>query len=470
MTSRVAILGTAVFLGLALWFVDGLLDYLIFYRGQGTLWELLVTNVPQHEIYIRLLILACFAGFGLVVAGVVGKLERSRRELRAGEQWFSTTLRSIGDAVVATDRQGRVTFLNPMAEKLTGWPEADARGRPCSEIFHIVDQATGQPAPDPVSWVIEQGRVVGLASNTVLKSRDGREIPIEDSGAIISDGRDRIGVVLVFHDIIERKKAEQERESLQKQLTHAQKMEALGTLSGGIAHEFNNILAVITGYAELALDEARAGRPAPGELKHILDSAGRAAGLITQILAFHRGGEAALGPLDLNQLVVTTASLLRNTLPRMVEVRLDLTGRDTLIRGDEMPLRQVLINLASNAKDAMPDGGVIVISTDLGEVHGEHCLACKKDFSGRFAVVGLKDTGQGMDAWTLDRIFDPFFTTKEVGQGTGLGLSAVYGILVAHAGHITCRSARGAGTEFRIYLPLAQESAFPIAGPEPDKG
>lgn len=457
MTSRAMILGTAVCLGLALWFVDGALDYLIFYRGQGTLWELLVTKVPHHEIYIRLLILACFTGFGLVVARVVAKLERSQRRLKAGEQWFSTTLRSIGDAVIATDRRGRVTFLNPMAERLTGWPEAEARGRQCSDIFHIIHEETRQPVSDPVTRVIKEGRVVGLANHTALVGRDGREIPIEDSGAPIMDAGGFIGVVLVFHDVSERKKAELERESLQKQLHQSQKMEALGTLSGGIAHEFNNILAVITGYAELALDEAKTGRPAPVELKHILDSAGRAAGLITQILAFSHTDEASLDVLDLNQVVLTTASLLRNTLPRMVEVQLELSEQKPTIRGDEMSLRQVLINLASNAKDAMPEGGTLRISTELADVSDRLCQACKERFAGRYAVINVKDNGQGMDAPTMERIFDPFFTTKDVGSGTGLGLSAVYGIMSRHSGHITCRSAVGEGTDFQIYLPLAHD-------------
>ncbi|MBU4604261.1 MAG: PAS domain S-box protein, partial [Proteobacteria bacterium] len=233
--TRNKIIALALFLGLFVWFVDSLLDYLWFYPG--SFWGLVITEVPAHELYIRLLILACFLAFGIVAGRIAERLQRVGADLADSRQWLATTLTSIGDAVIATDRLGRVSFLNPTAADLTGWPPDQAKGRPLTEVFKIINEHTLKPVTSPVDKVLQAGAVVGLANHTLLVAKDGRRLPIEDSGAPIKNKRGEVeGVVLVFRDVSRRRRVEEERARLDAQLRQSQKLEAIGTLAGGIAH------------------------------------------------------------------------------------------------------------------------------------------------------------------------------------------------------------------------------------------
>src|SRR5207253_7730506 len=216
---------------------------------------------------------------------------RQQRELLA------VTLSSIGDAVMATDSHGRITFLNPVAEALTGWPLQDALGQPCEAVFRLVHARTRQPLESPVAQVLRDSTVVGLAPQTVLLTRDGRELPIADLSAPIRNGGKRLqGVVVVFRDV-----SEQHR--LEAQLRQAQKMEALGTLAGGIAHDFNNILAAILGYSELVSFNIPPGTPEWHNLQQVLIAGERATRLVQQILAFSRQSEHKRQPVQLSPIV-----------------------------------------------------------------------------------------------------------------------------------------------------------------------
>jgi signal transduction histidine kinase len=255
------------------------------------------------------------------------------------------------------------------------------------------------------------------------------------------------------------KKAEEEKTRLEAQLVHAQKMEAVGTLAGGVAHDFNNILTAIIGYVNIILMKMEKGDPLRSYLDRILDSSERAAGLVRSLLAFSRKQIINPKPLDINSVVRNTEHLLTTFIGEDIEIRTVPAAGELVVLADAGHIEQVLINLATNARDAMPDIGVFsievsrtILNEDFYEKHGY-------GEPGEYALITVKDTGEGMDENTRDRIFEPFFTTKAAGKGTGLGLAMVYGIIKQHGGYITCSSLKGKGTTFDLYLPLVNAGA-----------
>jgi PAS domain S-box-containing protein len=367
----------------------------------------------------------------------------AERRLAESARRYATTLASIGDAVVATDPTGRITFLNPAAERLTGWPLAEAGGRPLVEVFRVVAEHTREPIENPATRVLQTGTVVGLANSTVLVARDGREYPIDDCAAPIHDDDGATsGVVLVFRDVTEDRRREDE-------LRQAQKMEAVGQLAAGIAHDFNNLLTVISGYCALLLDSFGSDSPWRGALAEMSRATDRAADLTRQLLAFGRKQLLQPKVLDLNQVVLDGLALLRRLIRENIELVTDLSPAPLLTKVDRGQLEQVIVNLVLNARDAMPDGGRLRLATGL--------------LAGRARLV-VADTGCGMDPRTRARIWEPFFTTKEVGKGTGLGLASVYGIVKQSGGDIEVQSELGRGSTFTITLPLTAEAA---PGPAP---
>ncbi|MFH1058411.1 MAG: ATP-binding protein, partial [Pseudomonadota bacterium] len=265
-------------------------------------------------------------------------------------------------------------------------------------------------------------------------------------------------------DITERVQHEEEKGRLEALLRQSQKMEALGTLSGGIAHDFNNILGVIMGYAEVAQLLSEQGQANRQEVGQIVRAAERARDLVRQILTFSRRVEASLRPLDINQVITQIADLLEHTLPKMIEVRCQLGKGLGLVNADANQLEQLFLNLANNAADAMPEGGQLVIETRLVDLDEEYSRCHLEMTPGRYVVIVVTDTGQGMEQATQEKMFEPFFTTKAVGKGTGLGLSTVFGIVKGHEGHIRCYSQPGLGTAFSVYLPSFDADCAPADG------
>jgi signal transduction histidine kinase/PAS domain-containing protein len=255
-------------------------------------------------------------------------------------------------------------------------------------------------------------------------------------------------------------RAEEDRIMLENQLRQAQKMEAIGTLAGGIAHDFNNILAAIMGYAEMALDDAKAGRADPQDLRQIITSAARARDLVQQILAFSRKTASQFMPLNLNQKVESVVEMLARMVPKDIAIKVDLSPGLAHIKGDAGQLEQVLMNLATNARDAMPDGGQLLIQTRDVFLDDDFCRQYLEVLLGPYVLLRVSDTGQGMDARTMENMYDPFFTTKDVGKGTGLGLSIIHGIVKSHGGHIFCQSQPGRGTTFDVCLPAISTGAL----------
>ena len=372
-----------------------------------------------------------------------------QRKLKESEQWLATTLKSIGDAVIATDTGKLITFINPVAEALTGWSQEEAIGKPLKDVFKIINEKTGKGAEDPATRVIREGVIVGLANHTVLIAKDGTKRPIDDSGAPLRDDKGRItGVVLVFRDITERK-------HLERQLLRALKMESIGTLAGGIAHDFNNLLMGILGNTSLMLLNADSSDINYNRLKSIEKQVESGSKLTAQLLGYARKGKYELKSIDLNQLVKDTSELFSRTR-KDISIYFKLEPDLLAVEADKGQIEQVLWNLYVNAADAMPDGGDFILKTVNAErKNRKGMLSVLKH--GKYVVLALTDTGIGMDKKTRERIFDPFFTTKEMGRGTGLGLASVYGIIKGHDGYIDVESRKGKGSTFSIYLPASEK-------------
>jgi len=364
---------------------------------------------------------------------------------------LTSTLASIGDAVVVTNRHGVVTFLNPVAETLAGWSCAHARGKRSSEVLHLIAEGTREAVEDPLARTLRERTMTGLDDHCLLVSRSGVEVPVEHVAAPVRSEEGKLrGAIVVFRDISKRRQ-------LAEQSTHAEKMDAVGRLADGVAGDFNNVITMITGYADLL----HAGIPQASPLRRYVDEivhAGeRAAALTRQLMAFSRGSTAQPRVLDLNSVITTMEPMLRRQMGQSIELILLTTRGLGPVRADPSQIEQVILNLAVNARDAMPSGGKLVIETtnaDIEEGAESTNLGLKP---GPYVMLAVSDTGIGMDAETRSRLFEPFFTTKAPGKGSGLGLSTVYGIVKQSDGQITVYSQPGCGTIFEVYLPRVTE-------------
>ena len=382
----------------------------------------------------------------------IAERQRVEETLRHQRDWLDVTLSSIGDAVIATDTYGTITFMNPVAEALTGWRAQEALGYPIDVVLRLLHERTRQRVAPPVAQVLQEKRGVALAQETVLLTRDGREIPITESGAPIrsSDGTLH-GAVVVFHNIAEHRR-------LEEQLRQAQKMEAIGTLAGGIAHDFNNILAAIIGYTELAMRDLPSSSQAWYKLQAVLRAGTRAKALVQQILTFSRHTEGTHIPVRFPQLLQEILTLLRASLPSTIEIRQHIDTESGVILADATQIHQVLLNLCANAEYAMREtGGILEVRLEAVEVDAALATMYPALHPGPYVRLTVQDTGHGIPSGVVERIYEPFFTTKEVGEGTGIGLSVVHGIVANHRGMITVESRRGQGTTFTIYLPRIEQ-------------
>lgn len=368
------------------------------------------------------------------------------QEALAGEtERLSVTLRSIGDGVVTTDTAGTVVLLNKVAEKLTGWRQEDAVGKHLDEVFTIINEKSRLKTDNPVKMVLTTGCIGELANHTVLVSRDGTERIIADSAAPIRDKESKIvGAVLVFRDISEKRKMEEE-------LLKAQKLESIGILAGGIAHDFNNLLTAILGNISLAKMYVPEGDKIRQKLNEAEKASLRARDLTQQLLTFSRGGAPVKKTSSIPEIIKDSAafSLCGSKVTCSFTIPADLW----LVEVDEGQISQVINNIILNAEQAMPDGGLIEVACRNVQVAAEDNLPFP---DGRYILVTISDQGEGIPEEALPRIFDPYFTTKEYGKG--LGLSTVYSIIQHHDGHISVSTKTGKGTTFFIYLPASGSS------------
>ncbi|UCG22299.1 MAG: PAS domain S-box protein [Deltaproteobacteria bacterium] len=385
--------------------------------------------------------------------------------LRASEEKYRTVLEANPDPVVVYDIEGKVVYFNPAFTRVFGWSLGERLGK---QMDSFVPEENWPETRMMIERVLAGESFSGIESNRYNK--ENKIIPVSISGAVLRDmDGNPVGSVINLRDISEQK-------NLESQLHHAQKMEAVGTLAGGIAHDFNNLLQAIQGYTELLLMRRKEGEPGFRELQEVIRASKRGAELTQQLLTFSRKVESKRKPLDLNQEVGELRQLLERTLPKMIEVEFNLDPELQMIKADSTQLKQVLMNLALNAKDAMPEGGKLVIETQNITLDQEFCKRYAEIKPGDYILLSMADTGHGMEKETLEHIFDPFYTTKEVGKGTGLGLAIVYGIVKNHEGYVMCYSRPGSGTSFRIYLPASEaateheEAVEPLESKSPVMG
>lgn len=379
------------------------------------------------------------------------------RRLRDRERWFSTTLRSIGDAVISTDATGRVSFMNPVAESLTGWRSEQAQGRPLSEVLRLVDEYSRAAVENPIARALREGRVVNVNANLVRNN--GKERPIADSAAPIVDEKgDVVGAVIVFRDVGEQRE-------MQRQLELADRLASLGTIAAGVAHEVNNPLAFILANLSYAMEQLGVHRgelgaaPWADELTTVLaearDGGQRIARIVDDLRSFSRPRTGRSGRADVKSAMEWALKISSHEISARARLVTDL-GKAPAVLGDEMRLGQVFVNLLVNAAQAI---------TSEHPAEHEVRVTVGMEPDGR-ALVEVRDSGIGMAADVVKRIFDPFFTTKAVGKDTGLGLAVSHGIVTSMGGEIQVHSELGKGTTFRVLLPAAlPEQSPPPPGP-----
>jgi len=375
--------------------------------------------------------------------------KRAEEELRRLKEFNESIVRGVAEGLLLEDAHGIITFVNPALEEMLGYTAAELVGWhwhkivPPEEVGKIEAQVAQRPAG--VSSVYE----------AQLLRKDGTRVPVLISARPLFENGAFVGILTAFTDLTEYKRGEEERRKLEEQLRQAQKMEAVGVLAGGVAHEFNNLLTVIQGNAELSLSELLPADPLYKRLQAIQKAALRAARLTQQLLAYSRRQTLQLRLLDVNAVVRSFAEMASHLLGVDIALQVDLTPEVKPILADPGALEQVLMNLAVNARDAMPEGGTLRLATAQVVLDEAYCQAHAEAKAGEYVRLTVADTGTGMDETIRAHLFEPFFTTKEVGKGTGLGLSVVYGIVKKHGGFIEVFSAPGQGTQFDIYLPVA---------------
>lgn len=386
-------------------------------------------------------------------------LHKHKMETRLKER-FTTILRSISDAVIAIDEKELITFMNPVAESLTGWKQELVFGKGFKDVFKIRGLQTSALNEDTVTEALNKDIDIQKANNAILIAQNGTEIPIDYSSAPIKDNKgNNSGFITIFRDITKHQEVELDNEKLQTQQLHSQKIEAIRTLAKGLAHDFNNMITAIKGYADLAL--LKVGKPHPlyKNLKQIHFAAVRAANITEQLLLFSHDKLICPAWLNINTVIENLLDMLKRLLSKDIKLTTDLASDIWTVHADAGGIDQILMNLTSNAKEAMPKGGKLTITTENVILHSKDCKFIPASRSGKFVCLSVDDTGAGIDKEILTRIFEPFFTTKKVGSGTGLGLAVVYSIVKRHKGWINVYSDRGYGTRFKIYLPAIPQKA-----------
>ncbi len=366
-------------------------------------------------------------------------------QLAQEKERLAVTLRSIGDGVIATDTEGRIVLMNQVAERFTGWTQAEALGRPASQVFAIYQEQSGVRCEDPVAQVIRTGQTVGLANSTMLLSRDHRALSVAASSAPIVDRGQVLGVVLVFRDITARKQMEGE-------LLKIEKLSSLSLLAGGIAHDFNNILTGILGNLSLARVSFRDGDQVLARLAEAEQAAIRARDLVQQLLTFAKGGTPVKEIASLAEIIRESANFTcRGSQVRAV---FDLASDLKPAEVDPAQISQVVQNLVLNAVQAMPSGGTLRITAENVELTPGSGLPLQP---GCYVKIGVHDEGVGIPKAYLSKIFDPYFSTKS--RGSGLGLATAYSIVKNHEGYMTVASELGKGSVFFLYLPATVKEA-----------
>jgi PAS domain S-box-containing protein len=379
--------------------------------------------------------------------------------LHESEQTVLALFENAAQGILSIDAAGSILSFNVMAEKIFGYPREQIVGKKLGVLMPEKHSDSHEHHRQRY-FANPRSRPMGLGMDLVGRRRDGSEFPVEISLSHIATAGGTVAVAFV-NDVSERRRAENERQKLERTLEHATKMEAVGRLAGGIAHDFNNLLTALSGFAEVVLDELPEDHPLHEGAKETLKTCQRSTSLVRRLLAVSRRQMLQPEVIDLNPKISEIEKMLRSVLGEDVELLVKLQPELGFVRADQSQIEQVILNLVVNARDAMPTGGRLVIQTasvDVDEAFVDQHLGLK---SGPYVLISVSDTGSGMDRETLKHIFEPFFTTKERGKGTGLGLATVYGIVTQSEGKIWAYSEPGKGTTFRIYLPRITRTGEP---------
>jgi PAS domain S-box-containing protein len=393
----------------------------------------------------------------------ITKRKLAEEALQRTEQSYESLFNGISDWICAHDMEGIITDVNKSVLDASGYTRDELIGVPMAKL--IPPKFRQGFYDDYMKTLREQGHAEGIVR---YQSKDGRQFFVEYRNSLVKGHNGVIYASCAGRDISERVEQTRKMKKLEQQLRQSQKMEAVGTLAGGIAHDFNNILQAVVGYIDLISSTKGLSKPILIHLSHINSAARRAAELVKQLLMFSRQVEPTLVPLDVNERVWQSVKLLERIIPKMIHLKTNLDDDLKMVQGDIIQVEQVLLNLGTNARDAMPRGGELFIETQniyLDEAFCQNHLDMKP---GEYVKLKVSDTGEGIEPKALEHIFDPFFTTKGVGEGTGLGLATTYGIVKGHGGHIFCKSQPGRGTSFEIYLPALDEGSTQAVEPEED--
>lgn len=374
--------------------------------------------------------------------GHIVERRRAEQALRENEERYRDLVENASDIVYTHDLSGKLTSLNRAAERITGYTRAEALGMNIADII----------LPEQIAFAHQMttNKLVGSETTTYeldILTKHGQRLTLEVSSCLIFQGDRPVGVQGIGRDATERKR-------LEAHLRQAQTMQAIGTLAGGIAHDFNNILAAMLGYTELALCDVHPGSPVWQSLQEVLGAGQRAKALVQQILTFSRRTEQERKPLQLHELIKEMLSLLRASFPSTIAIRQNLNPRAGTVLADPTQMHQMLLNLCTNAEYAMRQtGGFLEVSLDTVHIDKQVAGLHTTLQPGTYVCIVVRDTGRGIAPEAFEHIFEPFFTTKPRGEGTGMGLALVHGIVTNHSGVITVDSAPGQGTTFRVYLP-----------------
>jgi two-component system, cell cycle sensor histidine kinase and response regulator CckA len=380
------------------------------------------------------------------------ELRQAKDALKESERKYRELVENANSIILRFNRNGIITFLNEFGQKFFGYSEKEIIGRHVVGSIVPEIESTGRDLKPLLDKICLNPDAFEQNINENIR-RNGERVWISWTNRIAMDRRGQILEVLsIGSDITERRR-------LEDQLRHTQKIESLGRLAGGIAHDFNNILNAIIGFTDLLKMKIVDNEPAMRYAEQILKAGQRGAALTRQVLAFSRKQMLDMRPVNINDNIRDLQKMLCRLVREDILIRLELSDQDLIVMADADQLDQVIINLTTNARDAMPGGGSIDISTCIFTMDEGFVRSYGFGNPGIYALITLSDTGCGMDYETLLRIFEPFFTTKEKDKGTGLGLAAVYGILNQHGGYINVESGPGKGTVFYLYLPLNPEIA-----------
>jgi len=367
--------------------------------------------------------------------------------LQESERRFRDMLESLEEIAVIIDARGKILFANGYLLRLTGWKMTEVLCRDWFDTF----------VPEPLREVLRSQFVEAMKHDQphpahveyVIHTRERTERHITWDNTVLRDSTGTsLGFASLGRDVTEQR-------ALERKLQHTQKMEAVGQLASGVAHDFNNVLQVVAGYTDLLMKQLGPGRPGHHEVHSIVKATERAGQLVNQLLTFSRQEPPSSKPINLKTLIVGLTLMLRRIIGEHIELQLDLAEDLPPVLGDPGQLEQVLMNLCVNARDAMPDGGSILIRTRLTELDESFVMGHPGRLAGPHVLLDVTDTGVGMPRDVMERIFEPFFTTKQPGKGTGLGLATVYGIVQRHSGIVTCSSAPGKGSTFHVHFPAA---------------